>query len=151
MGCEDLTELCVGQGISAPTLLGWWLCPRGGGGPGSPADRGGCCCDLTLLSCTPKARGSSPLAAPKPRQDASRERAQREDEEVQEQGQGRSCKYGPGAWSWVRAGWAVWWQGELKFGVGGCDGDDEDGPAQLPAAVSPAMGFILAMGSVCLL
>lgn len=31
MGCEDLTELCVGQGISAPTLLGWWLCPRGGG------------------------------------------------------------------------------------------------------------------------
>lgn len=73
MGCEDLTELCVGQGISAPTLLGWWLCPRGWGGPGSPADGGGCCCDLTLLSCTPKARGSSPLAAPKPRQDASRE------------------------------------------------------------------------------
>lgn len=55
------------------------------------------------------------------------------------------------AWSWVRAGWAVWWQGGLRFGVDGCDGDDEDGPAKLPAAVTPAMGFILAMGSVCLL
>lgn len=106
MVCEDLTELCLRQETSVSPSLGWWMC-LGVGGTGPSADGGGCCCDLTLLSCTPKARGSSHLAALKPRRDASRERAQRADEEVQEQRQGCSCKYRPGA-SPPKAGRASW-------------------------------------------